>query len=107
MESLSDLIKILGASGENPIVKSSQVNKSRLIELQDQILLYESLQFKNEFSNCLRNYIILVLEDGDINKLKDVLIKYGMVEFQGKGNKDKEQINKQETIYSLVSFLDE
>jgi hypothetical protein len=43
--------------------------------------MYESLQLKNEFSNCLRNFIILVLEDGDVNKLKEILMKYGMVEF--------------------------
>ena len=62
----------------------SQVNQSKMVEYQDQIQMYESLLLKNEFCNSLRNYVILLLQSGELSKLKDVFMKYGMVEFQGK-----------------------
>lgn len=68
--------------------------------------MYESLQLKNEFCTSLRNFLILVLEQGDFSKLKETLIKYGMVEFQGR-HKVNPTINKQDTVQSLVSYLDE
>lgn len=46
--------------------------------------MYESLLLKNEFCNSLRNYVILMLQSGDLSKLKEVFSKYGMLEFQGK-----------------------
>lgn len=68
--------------------------------------MYESLQLKNEFCSTLRNFLILVLEQGDFNKLKETLMKYGMVEYHGR-NKENQTVNKQETVHNLVSYLDE
>jgi len=58
----------------------SQVNAGKMVEYQDQIQMYEALVLKNEFCNSLRNYLILLLQSGELTKLKEVFLKYGMLE---------------------------
>ena len=46
--------------------------------------MYENLGLKNEYINNLRNYTILVFTAGDLNKLKDLFIKYDYLDVSNK-----------------------
>lgn len=69
--------------------------------------MYENLGLKNEYINNLRNYTILVFTAGDLNKLKDLLIKYDFLDISNKSDEEKREINKAESIANLLGFLDE
>ena len=56
------------------------LNTDKTIEMQDLLQMYEGLSLKNEFCSSLRNLTILLFQNGDLNKIKDIFIKYGMLE---------------------------
>lgn len=63
--------------------------------------MYENLGLKNEFLNNLRNYIILVFTAGDLNKIKDLFMKYDYIHVVNNN------INQAESIASILGFIDE
>jgi len=67
--------------------------------------MHESMHYKNEFLDCLRNYSIMVFQSGDLNKIKDLMIKYSFIE--GAQRAGKYLINQQESITNLLTLLDE
>ncbi len=69
--------------------------------------MYENLGLKNEYINNLRNYTILVFTAGDLNKLKDLFIKYDYLDVSNKLVDGKVNINKAESITNLLGYLDE
>jgi hypothetical protein len=69
--------------------------------------MYENLGLKNEYINNLRNYTILVFTAGDLNKLKDLFVKYNYLDISNKSDEEKKEINKAESITNLLGFLDE
>jgi putative cell wall-binding protein len=67
--------------------------------------MYENLGLRNEFSSTLRNYTIIVFQNGDLNKVRDLFLKYGMVETVIRN--DKEVINENDSVATMLSYLDE
>ena len=70
--------------------------------------MYENLGLKNEFINNLRNYTILVFTAGDLNKIKDLFVKYDYLDVsRGQLGDGKPSINTAESVASLLGYLDE
>ena len=55
-------------------------NAEKLIEMQDLVSMYEQLGLKNEFLEALGNLTLMTLETGDYNAIKELLLKYGLLE---------------------------
>ena len=66
--------------------------------------MFETMGLKNEFQVSLRNYTVQVFQKGDLNKMRDLLIKYAYIEGSKKG--DYFQVNQHDSITSLLSYLD-
>ena len=47
--------------------------------MQDIVLMYQSLELRNEFINSLRNYTLMIFEAADLNKIKELLVKYSLI----------------------------
>lgn len=45
-------------------------NSEGLVEIQDQVQMFENLHLKNEFIRAMRNYTLMVFSSGDFNKIK-------------------------------------
>lgn len=54
----------------------------------------------------MRNYTLMVFSSGDFSKIKELLVKYSMVESLSKPNSKKLRINKEETITQLLGYFD-
>jgi hypothetical protein len=81
----------------------------KLMQQQDMIQMYENLGLRNEFLNTLRNFTISVFTAGDLNKIKDLFVKFGyldIVQNQKPGN-GKPIVNEEESVASLLGYLDE
>lgn len=77
----------------------------KLLQQQDLIQMYENLNLKNEFLNTLRNYTVLVFTAGDLNKIKDLFVKFGFLDLNL--TNEKKSINHQESVTGLLGYLDE
>lgn len=53
--------------------------QARLVELQDSLTLYERLQMKSEFLYTLRMLTLCVLQIGDMQRLRDLMLEYKFV----------------------------
>lgn len=69
-------------------------DSSSLVETQDQVQMFENLLLKNEFLRAMRNYTLMVFSSGDFNKIKELLMKYGLIETKKSGKR----VNKEETV---------
>ena len=69
--------------------------------------MYENLGMRNEFLNTLRNFTISVFTSGDLNKIKELFVKFGYLETIKKSEDGKPTINEEESVASLLGFLDE
>lgn len=76
-------------------------NSEGLVEIQDQVQLFESLHLKNEFLRSMRNYTLMVFSSGDFNKIKELMMKYSLIE-----TKSNKRINKEETVTQLLGYFD-
>jgi hypothetical protein len=52
----------------------------------------------------LREYLLMLLEKGDLNKVKDLLMKFSLI--HGSRKKKNFAINQSETITVLMGYLD-
>ena len=115
--SLSNLIGILdiGNKDENQsdltmqqINAQNQLNfnnnSDQLVEIQDQVQMFENLKLKNEFIRSMRNYTLMVFSSGDFNKIKQLMMKYSLIE--GKQSVKSFKMNKEETITQLLGYFD-
>lgn len=75
------------------------------MQQQDMIQMYENLGLRNEFLNTLRNFTLSVFTAGDLNKIKELFVKFGYLEIIKKS--DKTTVNEAESVASLLGFLDE
>ena len=66
--------------------------------------MFENLKLKNEFLRSMRNYTLMVFSSGDFNKIKELLMKYSLIE--GKQSSKKFTINKEETVTQLLGYFD-
>ena len=41
--------------------------------------MYENLSLKNEFVRSLRNYAIMMFQAGDLNKIKELFLRYSFI----------------------------
>ena len=72
--------------------------------------MYEQLELKNEFLEALGNLTLMTFETGDYNKIKDLLLRYGLIECNqkiSKNGEDKFVINKEDSLQQLLSYFDE
>jgi hypothetical protein len=63
--------------------------------------MYEQLELKNEFLEALGNLTLMTFETGDYNKIKDLLLRYGLIECNqkiSKNGEDKFVINKEDSL---------
>jgi len=67
--------------------------------------MYENLGLKNEFSDSLRNYTLLVFQTGDLNKIKDIFLKYNLLDTTKEDK--KVVINELESVQNMISFFDD
>lgn len=67
--------------------------------------MYENLELKNEFMDAIRNYSILVFLKGDLNKIKDLFMRFSMLDITQKENQAP-QINQLESVNNMVCMLD-
>lgn len=67
--------------------------------------MMENLSLKNEFMESLTNYAIVIFQAGDLNKIRDLFMKYNLIETNKK--QSKVVVNQAESIKMLLSFLDE
>lgn len=68
--------------------------------------MYQNLGLKNEFINTLRNYTVMVFTAGDLNKIKDLFVKYDLLEVTQKLSFDNKKSGT-EAITNLLGYLDE
>jgi hypothetical protein len=54
-------------------------NQARLLELLDSLSLYERLQMKAEFLYTLRMLTLCILQIGDMQRLRDLMLEYKFV----------------------------
>ncbi len=54
-------------------------HSARLAELQDSLALYERLQMKTEFLYTLRMLTLTILQQGDMQRLRELMIEYKFV----------------------------
>ena len=84
------------------INQQNQVNlrnsSGKLVEMQDLVSMYEQLGLKNEFLEALGNLALMTLEIGNFNSIKDLLLKYGLLEINFRAGEDKVQINRDESV---------
>lgn len=52
----------------------------------------------------MRNYTLMVFSSGDFNKIKELMMKYSLIE--GKQNVKKFKMNREETITQLLGYFD-
>ena len=85
-----------------------------MLELQEMLQIYENLGLKNEFLRTLSHYALCVYQSGNLNKIKDIFIRFSLFEgFQSRSSNDSNQttasfqINEGETIARLLSSIDE
>ena len=64
------------------------------------IQLYESLGMKNEYCTLLKNYSVMIFQAGDFTKIRQLFIKYGLIDIY------KGKIDTTDSIHSLISYLD-
>lgn len=79
-------------------------NSDQLVEIQDQVQMFENLKLKNEFIRSMRNYTLMVFSSGDFNKIKQLMMKYSLIE--GKQSVKSFKMNKEETITQLLGYFD-
>lgn len=82
----------------------SETNERKVVELQDLLQLYESLELRNEYQATIREYFMLLFQTGDLSKIKDLLVKFNMIEHIKKNNKST--VNEQESITNMLACLD-
>ena len=63
--------------------------------------MFENLHLKNEFLRSMRNYTLMVFSSGDFNKIKELLMKYSLIE-----TKSNKRINREETVTQLLGYFD-
>ena len=66
--------------------------------------MYENLAMRNEFQKSLHNYAICVFQKLDLNRIKDLLIKFNLLE--GITKEGHFFVNKEETLKSMLSNID-
>ena len=76
-------------------------NSEGLVEIQDQVQMFENLHLKNEFIRAMRNYTLMVFSSGDFNKIKQLMMKYSLIE-----TKQNKRVNKEETMTQLLGYFD-
>lgn len=76
-------------------------NSEGLVEIQDQVQMFENLHLKNEFIRAMRNYTLMVFSSGDFNKIKQLMMKYSLIE-----TKQNKRVNKDETVTQLLGYFD-
>ena len=54
-------------------------NQARMLELLDSLTLYERLQMKSEFLYTLRMLTLCILQIGDMQRLRDLMLEYKFV----------------------------
>ena len=54
-------------------------NQARMLELLDSLALYERLQMKAEFLYTLRMLTLCILQIGDMQRLRDLMLEYKFV----------------------------
>ena len=69
--------------------------------------MYEQLELKNEFIQALGNLTLMTFESGDYNKIKELLIRYSLIESNQKAGEEKYVINKEESLQQLLSYFDQ
>ena len=82
-QDLSSLVDLLAVSNDQsqPNQKNvAQLNLNKLVEMQDMIQMYEGLQLKNEYCTLLKHYCIMIFQAGDFSKIRQLFVKYGMLE---------------------------
>jgi len=70
------------------------------------IQMYENLDLRNEFIDALRNYTILIFNQGDLNKIKDLFLRYSLLDVTNRLDGEDVIINGQESVTNLISMLD-
>ena len=50
------------------------------------LIMFEKLNMKIEFIQSLREYTIMVFETGDLNKIKDLLMRYSLLSVNKKAS---------------------
>ena len=63
--------------------------------------MFENLHLKNEFIRAMRNYTLMVFSSGDFNKIKQLMMKYSLIE-----TKQNKRVNKEETVTQLLGYFD-
>jgi len=71
------------------------------------IQMYENLGLRNEFLNTLRNFTLSVFTAGDLNKIKELFVKFGYLEITKKSDERNSTVNEAESVASLLGYLDE
>ena len=71
------------------------------------IQMYENLGLRNEFLNTLRNFTMSVFTAGDLNKIKELFVKFGYLEISKKTDDRKSSVNEAESVAGLLGYLDE
>ena len=74
--------------------------------MQDIVLMYQSLELRNEFINALRNYTLMIFEAADLNKIKDLLVKYSLINAIQPDGQSKFYINQADSLTNFLSFFD-
>ena len=67
-----------------------------LLDQQELVSMYENLGMKNEFQKCLHNYAVCVFQKLDLNRIKDLLLRFNLLE--GMTKDGHFFINKEETL---------
>lgn len=81
--------------------------QDRITELQDLTQMYEGLNLKNEFCSSLRNYTILLFQNGDLSKIKELLLRYGLLDLTKESSEEPTAVNQADSVSRLISYLDE
>lgn len=56
---------------------------------------------KNEYCTLLKNYCVMIFQAGDFSKIRQLFIKYGLVDvYKGK-------IDSTDSVHNLISNLDQ
>jgi hypothetical protein len=66
-------------SGLQPRISSNLDQQARLGELQDSLTVFERLHLKSEFLYSLRMLTLCLLQIGDMQRLRDLMIEYKFV----------------------------